>query len=186
MKRIWIFCLGIICLCRCTTHQQGLAEFVNDPKNKITQRITIGNIHTMVKWLPEEYRRLSASGTANTGKINESDSYYYFNARFDRKDDTKLSKEKTLYLDFDMQNDFSLVKGKDSILPAICQRIQNGRSNSYEYMLGFEKKENRDQDFILVYHDKIFGIGTVAFVYNADDIKKIPTLNSQKLNENLN
>ena len=184
MKRIWILCLGIVGFCRCTTHQQGLAEFINDPENKITQKISIGNINTMVKWLPEEYRRLSAA--ASTGKINESDDYYYFNAKFDRAEETKLSKEKTLYLDFDMQNDFALVEGGDSLLPAICQRIQNGRSDSYEYMLGFEKKENGRQDFTLIYHDKIFGIGTIAFVYNEEDIKKIPTLKSQKLNENFN
>jgi hypothetical protein len=108
---------------------------------------------------------------------DKNDSYDYFDIKFDRVNEKKLAKEKILYLDFEIQKDFAMVWGKDSVLPAICQRIQNGYSGSYEYMLAFEgKKVNEEKDFTLVYNDKIFATGIMAFVYRQEDIKKIPIL----------
>ncbi|MBO9573310.1 MAG: hypothetical protein J7497_14050 [Chitinophagaceae bacterium] len=102
----------------------------------------------------------------------------YFNVRLYSNQSRNISKEKIGYLDFDIQNDFSLVCGKDSISPGICQRIQNGVSTSYEYIIGFNNEYNtiNGKDFTLAYSDKIFGIGSVAFVYNQKDILKIPSL----------
>jgi hypothetical protein len=169
MKLLWIGFFLVIG-CRHQTPQQKFVEFIKDPENKITQKIVVGNVTATVKWMPENYRKLIDSLT------EETDEYDYFNVKFDKVGENKLSKEKTLYLDFDIQKDFALVIGKDSILPAICQRIQNGRSSSYEYMLAFEKQKNVDKDFAIAYKDEIFGIGTLAFIYKQEDIKKIPTL----------
>jgi hypothetical protein len=171
MKGIWVVfflaCLG----CRHKTPQQKFADYINDPENKITQKITVGNVTSTLKWMLSDYRRLIDT------TIEEMDGYNYFNIKFEKGGENKLAKEKIMYLDFDMQNDFALVSGKDSVLPAICQRIQNGHASSYEYMLAFEKKRKNDKvDFTVVYKDKIFGIGTIAFVYKLEDINKIPTL----------
>jgi hypothetical protein len=103
--------------------------------------------------------------------------YDYFKVKFEIAGDKKLSKETILYVDFDMQKDFTMAIGKDSTLPSICQRIPNGHSNSYEYILAFEKRKgDNNEDFALIYKDEIFSIGTLAFTYKQDDIKKIPTL----------
>jgi len=169
MKLIWTGIFLMMIACRHKSPQQRFAEYINNPENNITQKIKIGNVTTTVKWMPAGYRRMIDS-------LAEIDDYNYFNIKFDKTDENNPAKEKVMYLDFDMQNDFVIVTGKDSILPAICQRIQNGHSGSYEYMAAFEKTKNDKEDFTVVYKDKIFGIGTVAFVYRQADINKIPTL----------
>jgi hypothetical protein len=65
-------------------------------------------------------------------------------------------------------------------VPSICQKIENGIPGSYEYMLAFDKTgiDDRNDNFSVVYTDKIFGIGAVAFVYDQHDIKRIPKLKS--------
>jgi len=171
LKIIWLGILLAIAGCNHKTPRQKFAELVNDPGNKITQKITVGNVTATIKWMPAGYRRMIDSLT------EENDEYNYFNVKFEKIEENKPSKEKIMYLDFDMQKDFVLAIERDSILPAICQRIQNGHSGSFEYMLAFEKqKKNNDEDFTVVYKDKIFGIGTIAFGYKMEDIKKIPTL----------
>jgi len=171
IKIIGVGILLVVAGCKHKTLQQRFAGFINDPANKITQKITVGNITATIKWMPAGYRRMIDSLTG------ENDEYDYFNVKFDKTGEDKPSREKKMYLDFDMQKDFSLVIGKDSILPAICQRIQNGLSGSYEYMLAFEKQKKNDvENFTVVYKDEIFGIGILAFLYKQEDIKKIPTL----------
>jgi hypothetical protein len=152
-------------------------EYLNDTKNKITQKIIVGNTTTTVKWLPLYFRQTRSATADSKDSLNSAnDDFYYFNVKFERVATEKFSKEKTMYLDFDMQKDFALLVKNDSISPAICQKIENGLSGSYEYMLAFEKNQkNNPGDFSLVYNDKIFGNGNIVFVYNQSDIQKIPT-----------
>lgn len=72
-----------------------------------------------------------------------------------------------------MQNDFVMLINGDSVIPVICQKIENGKSGSYEYLMAFEKEnlQKKEDDFTVFYHDKIFGMGTIAFVYDQNDIK---------------
>ena len=135
----------------------------------------------VTKFLPVSYRSLI--GNKQDSIVQEDDRFYYFNVKFDKKAGDKPAKEKVLYLNFDMQNDFVLlVNDLDSIAPAICQKIENGIAGSYEYMVVFEKQngEELSKDMTLFYHDKIFSIGTVAFVFNGKDIKKIPKLKAKE------
>ena len=168
---LFIFIIG------CRPQEQGYLEYVNDVKNKITQKITVGNTTTTVKWLPLYFRKQTGAVTESKDSLNmANDDFYYFNVRFARVATEKLSKEKTMYLDFDIQKDFTLLVKNDSIPPAICQKIENGMNGAYEYLLAFEKNEKNDKaDFTLVYKDKIFGNGDAIFVYNQSDIQKIPT-----------
>lgn len=154
--------------------------YINNPNNKITQRIKLNDIQVSMKWQPETYRRIVyARGKYDKDSPVGDDGLYYFNAKFDKEKGEKPPKEKILYLDFDMQQDFVLLNGKDSIAPVFCQKIENGIGGSYEYILAFEKPANAIGDFSVIYNDKIFGIGTVAFVYKNEDIMKIPILKSK-------
>lgn len=170
-----IIALGcILAACHLPDSQQRYINYINDPDHKITQKITIGDVQVSIKWLPEDYRKLNTpdSGAAPTGE-----GFHYFDIRFEKAAGDKPSKEKILYLDFDMQQDFVLLQGADSVKPSFCQRIENGTPGSYQYMLVFEKKQTGDnEDFSVVYKDKIFSIGNINFVYNKEDIKKIPNL----------
>lgn len=167
-----LICLGIIVMamsCKHKTAQQKFVDFINSTDNNITQKITVGEINATAKWMPYSYRKMIDSAAGN----NE---YNYFNVKFDKTGGNRLENTQMLYANFDIQKDFVLAFEKDSIAPIICQRIQNGFDNSYEYMLAFASKISNSQDFALVYNDKLFGIGKIAFVYKREDLKKIPTL----------
>jgi len=170
-KLLILVVLIIMSACSAKSNEQQLKSYVDDPDNKITQQITIGNVNVTTRYLPGMYRSLMNKGDS----VEKDDGFYYFNVKFNRNEAGKLPTEKTMYLNFDMQNDFVLLaNNRDSIMPAICQKIENGKSDSYEYMVVFEKMNNDIRDFTLYYHDKIFSIGTVSFVYNEKDILKIP------------
>ena len=183
MLRMMICLLMFTVGCVSKTTQQKYVDHINDPDNKIVQRISIGGVTATAKWLPPDYRRLMNKEDNKNQAGGEQDAFYYFNVKFDKREGTKPDKNKTLYLDFDMEKDFVLARGSDSILPAICQKIENGIGGSYEYLLAFEKdKSNKSTDgFNLVYQDKIFGIGTIMFVYKQEDINKIPGLNKETI-----
>lgn len=184
MKRaLYIFSFFIVLLISCTQKpfQQRLAEFINDPENKITQSIKIGKLTASTKWLPYAYRH-PVAGNVQAAYTQQDDGYCYFDVRFQSEVQEKPAKEKTMYLDFDMQNDFRLYCAGDSLLPAICQKIENGQAGNYQYLLAFENNYRRldNNDFALIYNDKIFGIGVIAFVYKQQDVKKIPRLKISK------
>jgi len=174
-KQIIIIALVIISACSSQNHEQQLKSYVDDPDNKITQAITVGDVGVVSRFLPASYRSLYKPGNETQTSEVKADNYYYFNVKFNKKVTDKQDKEQLMYLNFDMQKDFTLVtNNSDSIAPAICQKIENGIKGSYEYMLAFEKNDNDQGGFTLLYHDNIFSIGTVAFSYNEKDILKIP------------
>jgi hypothetical protein len=177
----WVLVIVLVMGCKTKMTEKGYADYINDPENKITQKIKIGEVQASMKWIPQEYYRLINKKNGRFVDSVSQDGLYYFDAKFEKTTEEKPTKEKLLYLDFDMQNDFVLLLGKDSIAPGICQKIENGIPGSYQYMLAFESrgKEISNDDFTVIYNDKIFGIGTIAFVYNQDDIKKIPKLKSK-------
>lgn len=102
-----------------------------------------------------------------------NDAFVYFDVTINRLKDEALSKDKSMYLDFDVQKDFGAAVGNDSLIPALCQRVMNGKSKSFEYLIAFEKRPALQASGItLVYDDKIFGVGRVAFAYQANDLKE--------------
>lgn len=100
--------------------------------------------------------------------------YVYFNVRIEKENMEKIEKEQALYLAFDIQQDFVLKAGGRQIIPGICQKIESGKKNSYEYVVAFEAGEDLEgQELTLLYKDKIFGAGTVAFAYDKSDLKNL-------------
>jgi hypothetical protein len=175
IKKILVAVILFASACKHKEPEERLKDFVEDPVNKITQKIMIGDVGIVTKFLPAPYRLLMNSRKDSVGEDREK--FYYFDVKLNKTMGEKPAKEKLLYLNFDMQNDFVLlVNDRDSIMPAICQKIENGIAGSYEYMVAFEKGGEEWKNFTLFYNDKIFGIGTVAFVFNEKDILNIPGL----------
>jgi hypothetical protein len=177
MKGYWVMLILLIAGCKEKSPEKKFLDYINDPENKIVQKIAIGEVQITTKWIPGDYWKI----TDSTYKSEEK-GFRYFNVKIEKTKGEKPAKEKILYLDFDMQKDFVLLAGTDSIAPAICQKIENGIAGSYEYMLAFENKDGQeiDGDCTVIYNDKIFGTGTTAFVYDQTDLKKIPTLKYTK------
>lgn len=164
--------ISFLLLTACTrkTPQQRLVDFIDNPKNKITQTIEVGKTVVRSKYYPLSLSKFNS-------ELQEGNQHLiFFNVRFDRSLTEEVPKEKILYLNFDMQHDFTLQLDEKVIAPVFCQRIENGRKGSFEYMLAFEdgKEIQRNEDFTLLYTDKIFGIGAISFVYNHKDIARVP------------
>lgn len=174
----------LIISCTNLSTQQRLAAFINDPENKIVQSIQVGDVKAIAKWLPYYYRNTQPANEtpAPDNPLPEvqvtNEAYCYFNVRFEKNTVEKPANDKVLYLNFDMQNDFTLVCAGDSLSPVICQKIENGISSSYEYIVAFRDVDGQLQkiNFTLYYKDKIFGMGVIAFVYDQKDILKIPRI----------
>ncbi|WP_315820233.1 hypothetical protein [Paraflavitalea speifideaquila] len=51
-------------------------------------------------------------------------------------------------------------------MPAICQKIENGQANLYEYMIAFQQTDSIvPKDIELIYNDQAFGVGRQHFTY---------------------
>lgn len=172
---IIFYCLTVVAFsCSSKTPEQQLRQYVEDPKNHLTQIVTTRDISVTSRFLPAAYRFLAQQ----SGEVLTDEKLYYFDFKIDRKSLDKLPKEKIEYLIFSIQNDFSLrtADGK-VIIPLICQKIENGIAGNYEYLLAFESNDiERNEGFTLSYSDKSFGIGEIVFDYKSVDIKNIPVL----------
>jgi hypothetical protein len=150
-----IFCIvGLLSLMACVQKPvKNNLETVR--QDKFLKRIKIGDTEAIAKMQPGGKER------------NGNNEFVYFNIKFNKTGASTFNKEKILYLNFDMQKDFVLLKNRDSVAAVFCQRIENGIKNNFEYIIAFEKNSAFTEEPIsLIYHDKIFSIGTVAFVYN--------------------
>jgi hypothetical protein len=176
----WLVVILCISGCNHKTGERQYLDYLNDPDNKILQTIKVGEVYASMKWMPKQYRQMIEKRGGNDIDNSSDEGLFYFDAKLEKTTGEKPTKEKTLYLNFDIQKDFVLLAGTDSIAPAICQKVENGIAGSYEYMLAFEKPRGyqmeKDRSFSVIYNDKLFGIGTIAFVYDKEDIKKIPKL----------
>lgn len=142
-----------VCLAACG-QKLGIKNSDIIKEDRFLKRIKVGNTEAIAKL---------QNGDTKPG----SNDFIYFNVKFNKTDASSFNKEKILYLNFDMQNDFVLLKDRDSISPAFCQRIENGMKNNFEYIIAFEKDNVvKEKTISLIYKDKIFSIGTVAFIYN--------------------
>jgi hypothetical protein len=158
MKRVLVIAILTLAIAGCRQNKKRPVADVAQ------QQISIGNTTATVRLLGAQHKDIRIAQQGNDNGM------YYFNVSFDHQTSEDLPKEKKLYLDFDMQNDFRMLMGADSILPLYCERIVNGKRGSYEYILAFEKKDRRD--FQVLYHDKMFGIGIVGFAYKQTDLTK--------------
>jgi hypothetical protein len=133
------------------------------------------------KWMKANgIEQIKVGDTQMTSKIlsyhpNDTlgSSFLYMDVRLDKQSGIKMDKTKELYADFDIEKDFAL-KINNSQLPAgFCQRIQNGKENSYEYIVAFNitPKDFNSNGITLLYKDQIFGIGSVAFDYEESYLK---------------
>ena len=99
--------------------------------------------------------------------------------------------ERVNYFSFQMQNDFYLMSGKDSLKCKLFHFERSFDASPYcTFLLGFDsndklinsgtmKKEKVQEDKIFVYNDRVFGAGPIKYKIKATDINNIPELTIQ-------
>lgn len=137
----------------CRTHTTGTADHT----------VQVGDVQLSARLMEPSGKPVA--GSVDSAPQLPGDETVHFQVRIDKNTEPSFKKEQLLYLNFDMQQDFTLVVQQDTVAAGFCQRIENGRKNSYEYIVAFEDDRLiQPKDYMLLYQDKIFGVGTVAFV----------------------
>lgn len=109
--------------------------------------------------------------------------------KYEVKDQSDYS-NRVNYFSFQMQHDFYLLEGEDSLKCNLFHFERTyGVSPFCTFVLGFDSrddileiprsltyKENIKNDKILIYNDQVFGVGTLKFKIKAIDINNIPEL----------
>lgn len=82
------------------------------------------------------------------------------------------------YMSFDMQNDFSLIEGQDTLSCEMFHFVRNYDLAPYiDFSLGFKASKLDDfEDKTFIYDDKIFGLGKLKFHIDKSDLEMIPEL----------
>jgi hypothetical protein len=117
-----------------------------------------------VEFLPAYQKMLSAK----TGVANDSSfSYFRFNVKAAR-----LDKEKELveYMNYQMQMDFTLKIGADSIPCVFYQAIPKGLGGELEFLVAFESRAVPDMEF--VFNDRALRNEQFVFTYTVKDFEK--------------
>lgn len=70
------------------------------------------------------------------------------------------------YVNFGIQDDIKMVMEGDSVSPAILQRVANGKKNSFEYLMAFDRSaEFKRKEIQIAIDDKVLGIGKVSLIF---------------------
>lgn len=150
---VYVVVAFILCSCLNPANER-LAQL----KKLGIQEIEVGDVRFKCKQMNIEI---------NNAEAEEGDNIIYFNVRIEKKNNRQFEKGQLLYLVFDMQHDFHLKMDSQERAPIFFQKIENGRANEYEYIIAFDSfAGNQEANLLtLVYTDKIFGAGMVAFVH---------------------
>ncbi len=201
MKRILIFSgLGILLLAcgrPSPVRPDVFIKKVETAGSGLLMKKEIANVMFSVQYKPVDY--ILSKELMNHSLISSDlekrrkqlDGYRYFTFRVKGKDEKDpvrigtLSQEeydqKQGYLSSDIQRDFLLVEGKDSVPCSICHYEKTyGLSPFVTLVLAFKDSENRnkeDNELSFLYQDHVFGAGNIWMKISTGDLKDIPTVN---------
>jgi hypothetical protein len=175
-----------------------VGEFVawcGDENNKLTKIKTISDIRFNLTYLPAETMAYLELRTEDydLAKFQRATKNYsemtYFNFKMEVINGTgELLKYKlqspsqydgrVKYTAFEMQNDFCLIQGKDTLLPGLYQFERIFEVGPYaNMMLAFDnKKFNKNDEFTIVYNDRLFEKGFVKFNYKNKQLINLPNI----------
>lgn len=198
MKKLLTYMSAIALLCGCAKKILAPAEFVDwvrDERNGLRVEKEIAGQQFILQYKPAEYEMLVQSRN-HAPTRNDMDAYVSNSGGMqfytltivtgDQKEiaasggvDENVFQERVMYMMSDMQFDFELVDGRDT-LPCVffhCERSFN-ISPGNNIMLGFEKKNGKGlpEDKTLIYTDHLLDCGPVKLTIKADDLENIPEL----------
>jgi hypothetical protein len=117
----------------------------------LTKSVTVGDNKCIVQQMPSSFQE---------GNSSEKSQFDYFRVILESKAKLKDSSYVN-YINFGMESSLQMIVGKDTIPAAFAQRVANGKKDSYEYIVAFEKKQH-GRNFEILIKDQALGIGQVA------------------------
>ncbi|MFT5790939.1 MAG: hypothetical protein ACI9LI_000268 [Saprospiraceae bacterium] len=204
-KSIWflggIFFLLVLMICGCSKSPQSLKpknyiNWLRKPENGLNKTKTINDLaFTMCYRTNEDVVVLNNKREEITKQLLEQElndlgnelQYATFKIARDNSNQSVLQvgnvsgdvyTKRIAYMSFDMQNDFYLIEGNDTLDCQLFHFVRNYELAPYvEFSLGFENSKNKIiQDKTFVYEDKLFNTGILKFTIDSKDIKQIPSV----------
>ena len=176
-------------------------NWVENTKNGLKVEKEIGDFNFSALYKPYEYLTImehkneKISGKILKEGIKEYEGMQYFTFKITSNNQQKeLLKvgiredqeyySRLEYLSFEMQKDFKLIEGKDTLDCALYnyERVY-GLAPYATMVLGFpltqQSAKGSQQDKTILYTDKLFGAGNVYMTVYADKLNSIPSLSIQ-------
>lgn len=181
-----------------TNEKMSVQDFVMwcaDKNNKLNKSKDISDIRFNLSYLPAPSMAFLELRTESYDfpKFQETCNHYedmtYFNFKIEVIDGSgELLKYKlespaqydgrVKYMSFEMQKDICLVQGRDTLLPGLFHFERIFEVAPYStVMFAFDtKKFNKDNEFTIIYNDKLFNKGFVKFNYKNKQLINLPNI----------
>ena len=161
-------------------------------ENGLKQSKEMGNLRFIAQYKPSDFISAQKYKVEQQQiKKQETESYLYFNFRIEDKDkqQTPLKHQNPTqdqyyqrlnYLSFDMEKDFYVLEGSDTLSIAKFQFVQKYSLAPYiDYVLGFKRKDKTSAikgPIRLIYQDRAFGNGKIQLLFEKEQLERIPAL----------
>lgn len=174
---------------------QEFATWCADRNNKLSKSKDIADIRFDLSYMPKESMALLELRTEQYDypKFKETCNHYadmtYFNFKIEvingsgellkyKLDSPSQYEARVKYMSFEMQKDIYLIQGKDTLLPGLFQFERIFEVAPYStVMFSFDnKKFNRNNEFTIVFNDKLFEKGFVKFNYKNKQLINVPNI----------
>lgn len=157
-------------------------------KKELSTSRRVGDINYTVSYIPSEVfvLRDMDSGERSFKELTDSYQgmeYYVFSFQdtlgrsnpFSEKRLDKVDEATQMYMSFDMQKQFWLVSGKDT-LPCIQYHYERtiGLSPEFKFMCAFSSRLSKSVNRSLIYQDVLFKHGTVKLTMEAEKLNLSP------------
>ena len=174
---------------------QEFISWCSDKNNKLNKSKDIADIQFGLSYMPAESMAVLELRTEEYDypKFIEACNHYadmtYFNFKIEvingsgellkyKLESPSQYEGRVKYISFEMQKDIYLVQGKDTLLPGLFQFERIFEVAPYStVMFSFDnKKFNRNNEFTIVYNDKLFEKGFVKFNYKNKQLINVPNI----------
>ena len=172
-------------------------DWVNNPANGLAIERTVGDFTVTASYRPHEFVVLNEwnpdeeqSDRSFAERMKELEGYQYINLRLDSKDKkTEVLKtalqsqqqyyERLQYLTTLIPRDVYLVDGGDTLPCTLHHYERTYKMTSFsDISLVFENKSKQTNDKILVFDDRLFGLGTLKFHFEKNNLNGVPQLST--------
>jgi hypothetical protein len=172
-------------------------KWIENEENGLLVKKTLGDFTFSLQYKPLDYVALSHFKRSNIKneefekKKNEFEGMQYFTLRVQSASNKNFLKAgiqskdeeyaRLQYFAFNMQNDLTLIDGKDTLKCVLHHFERTYNITPYaDFVIGFESGNKGSQltnnDKVLIYNDQVLNLGTIKIKINKQSLNRIPTL----------
>jgi hypothetical protein len=186
----WIVLLNVLLLISCKRDCNEYIKEVESKENKLLLEKEMNGIVYSMQYQPIDYILYKEFRTCdlNTAEIEkrrkELGDMDYFELKIKAKDNSDVLMkyldnenkyyERLNYCSFDMQDDFNVIDGKDTIISSLYHFQNNyGLHSHISFMIAFGTNRDASGKKQILYKDYAFGNGMIQFDFETEALQKL-------------